>query len=302
MEITETITEMIQETAPELGEVISGEAEHVGSVFTGLWEYVRKILPSLASAVLVFGIGILLSRFFLKFLEKTLKKSKLDKTAAGFLHSLIRVILYILVTVIMLSVLNVPMTSIITVIGTVGLTVGLALQDSLSNVAGGFLILFSKPLKVGDFVEYAGITGTVETIGILQTKLKKADGTAVYIPNNQISNAVIQNYSEDPKRRLDLSFGIGYDSDAELAKKLISDILNQHKAVLHDEACTVRIGELADSAVMIYVRVWTTHNEYWNLYYDLHEQVKQAFDQNQIAIPYPQRDVHIINNQGAELL
>ena len=298
MEITEAVTEIIQETSPELGEVISGEAEHVGSVFTGLLEYVSKILPSLESALLVFGIGILLSKFFLKFLAKTLEKSKLDKTAAGFLHSLIRVVLYILVTVIMLSVLNVPMTSIITVTGTVGLTVGLALQDSLSNVAGGFLILFSKPLKVGDFVEYAGITGTVETIGILQTKLKKADGTAVYIPNNQISNAVIQNYSEDPKRRLDLSFGISYDADTEFAKKLISDILNQHKAVLHNEAFTVRIGELADSAVMIYVRVWTTHAEYWNLYYDLHEQVKQAFDENKIAIPYPQREIHIINQNN----
>ncbi|MBR1555683.1 MAG: mechanosensitive ion channel family protein [Oscillospiraceae bacterium] len=288
-------TELLTETAPEIGEVLSGEAEHVGSVFTGMWDYIRGILPSLGSAVLVFALGMLLSKFILKLLEKTLAKSRLDKTASGFLHSLIRVVLYILVTVIVLSVLNVPMTSIITVIGTVGLTVGLALQDSLSNVAGGFLILFSKPLKVGDFVEYAGITGTVEVIGILQTKIKKADGTTVYIPNNQISNAVIQNYTEDPKRRLDINFGIGYDSDSELAKKLISEILEQHPAVLHQENYTVRIGELADSAVMIYVRVWTTHAEYWNLYYDLHERVKKAFDEHQIAIPYPQRDIHIIN-------
>ena len=288
-------SEFISETIPEIGEVISGEAEHVSSIFTGLWEYCKRILPSLGSAVFVFILGIVLSKFFLKFLGKTLAKSKLDKTAAGFLHSLIRVVLYVLVTVIVLSVLNVPMTSIITVIGTIGLTVGLALQDSLSNVAGGFLILFSKPLKVGDFVEYAGIIGTVETIGILQTKLKKPDGTTVYIPNNQISNAVIQNYSEDPKRRLDINFGIGYESDAELAKKLICDILEKHHAVLHNEEHTVRIGELADSAVMIYVRVWTTHAEYWNLYYDLHEQVKQAFDENQISIPYPQREIHITN-------
>ena len=290
-------TDIITETVPELGEVITGEAEHVSSVFNGMWEYVRGILPSLGSAALVFIIGILLSKFFLKFLGRTLSRSKLDKTAAGFSALPDKsCVLYILVTVIVLSVLNVPMTSIITVIGTVGLTVGLALQDSLSNVAGGFLILFSKPLKVGDFVEYAGITGTVETIGILQTKLKKADGTAVYIPNNQISNAVIQNYSEDPKRRLDINFGIGYDSDTELAKKLISDILEKHQLVNHELAYTVRVGELADSAVMIHVRVWTTHAEYWNLYYDLHEQVKKSFDENQISIPYPQRDIHIINS------
>ncbi len=292
METTETILE----TMPELGEVISGEAENVSSVFAKLWEHFSKILPSLGSAVLVFIIGILLSKFFLKFLKKTFAKSKLDKTAAGFLHSLTRVVLYILVAVIVLSVLHVPMTSIITVIGTVGLTVGLALQDSLSNVAGGFLILFSKPLKVGDFVEYAGITGTVETIGILQTKLKKADGTAVYIPNNQISSAVIQNYSDDPKRRLDINFGISYDSDTEFAKKLISDILDKHSLVSHEQAYIVRIGELADNAVVIHVRVWTTHTGYWDLYYDLHEQVKKAFDENQIAIPYPQRDIHIIHS------
>ena len=279
---------------PEIGEVISEEAEHVGSIFTGLWEWIRGILPSLGSAVLVFILGVLFIRLLLNLLERTLLKSKLDKTAAGFLHSLLRVVLYILITVIVLSVLNVPMTSIITVIGTVGLTVGLALQDSLSNVAGGFLILFSKPLKVGDFVEYAGITGTVESIGILQTKLKKPDGTAVFIPNGKISDAVILNYSEDPKRRLEINFGIGYDSDVDLAKKLISEMIDKHEAVLHDEAYIVRIGELADNAVMIHVRVWTNHEDYWNLYYDLHEQVKYAFDRHQISIPYPQRDIHII--------
>lgn len=282
---------------PEIGEVISEEAEHVTSIFTGVWEWIRGILPSLGSAVIILILGILLIRMLLKLLERTLQKSKLDKTAAGFLHSLLRVILYILVTVIVLSVLNVPMTSIITVIGTVGLTVGLALQDSLSNVAGGFLILFSKPLKVGDFVEYAGITGTVETIGILQTKLKKPDGTTVFIPNGKISDAVILNYSEDPQRRLDIDFGIGYDSDAELAKKLIAELLDKHAAVLHDIPYIVRIGELADSAVMIHVRVWTTHDQYWNLYYDLHEQVKSVFDRHQISIPYPQKDVHIIKEK-----
>jgi len=281
------------ETSAEFADMFSEETERVTSVFSGLWDFVKGILPSLGFAVLVFALGIALSKFVLKLLERTLRRSKLDPTAAGFLHSLIRVVLYVLVTVIVLSVLNVPMTSIITVIGTVSLTVGLALQDSLSNVAGGFLILFSKPLKVGDYVEFAGITGTVEVIGILQTKIKKADGTTVFIPNSKISDAVILNYSEDPKRRLDINFGIGYESDSELAKKLITEILNQHPDVLHDMKATVRVGELADSAVMIHVRVWTTHANYWNLYYDLHEQVKQAFDEHEINIPYPQTDVHI---------
>ncbi|MDE7121942.1 MAG: mechanosensitive ion channel, partial [Oscillospiraceae bacterium] len=136
-------------------------------------------------------------------------------------------------------------------------------------------------------------TGTVEMIGILQTKMKKADGTTVFIPNRKISDAVILNYSEDQKRRLDLNFGIGYDSDENVAKKMISGILDKHEFVLHDQDYTVRIGELADSAVVIYVRVWTTNENYWKLYYDLHEQIKQAFDANHISIPYPQADIHL---------
>lgn len=281
------------ETMNELSDMISEEAEHVSSVLSEIWGFLKNILPSAGFALLVFALGILFTRFLLKFLNRTLQKSKLDPTASGFLQSLMRVILYVLVVVIVLSVLNVPMTSIITVIGTISLTIGLALQDSLSNVAGGFLILFSKPLKVGDFVEFAGITGTVEVIGILQTKLKKSDGTTVFIPNRKISDAIILNYSEDEKRRLDVNFGISYDSDENLAKKIICDILDKNKYVLHSEDYTVRIGELADSAVMIYVRVWTIHDDYWKLYYDLHEQVKQAFDEYQIKIPYPQTELHI---------
>ncbi len=277
----------------ELSEVFSEETERVTSVFSTLWDFIKGKLPSLGFAIFIFVLGMALSKLLLKLIQQALNRSKLDPTAAGFLHSLIRVMLYVLVTVIVLSVLNVPMTSIITVIGTVSLTVGLALQDSLSNVAGGFLILFSKPLKVGDFVEFAGITGTVETIGILQTKIKKPDGTTVFIPNSKISDGVILNYSEDPKRRLDLNFGIAYDADPELAKQIINEILQKHPSVLHDNKATVRIGELADSAVMIHVRVWTTHAEYWNLYYDLHEQVKQNFDAQGISIPYPQADIHI---------
>nr|MDE6005576.1 mechanosensitive ion channel family protein [Oscillospiraceae bacterium] len=223
------------ESMNEISEKITQEAEHVTSVFSEILNFFKTILPSASFALLVFALGILFTKFLLKFLNRTLQKSKLDPTASGFLQSLMRVILYVFVVVIVLSVLNVPMTSIITVIGTVSLTIGLALQDSLSNVAGGFLILFSKPLKIGDFVEFDGITGTVEVIGILQTKLKKSDGTTVFIPNRKISDAIILNYSEDKNRRLDINFGISYESNENLAKKIICDILDKNNYVLHDE-------------------------------------------------------------------
>lgn len=284
---------MTTEETNEIVSAIGDEAEHVSTLLTSVLNYIRGMLPSLAFAAVVFIAGMLLTKLLLRILNRTLSKSRLEPTAASFLHSLLSVIAYVLVAVIVLSVLNVPMTSIITVIGTMGLAIGLALQNSLSNVAGGFLILFSKPLKVGDYVEFGGVTGTVESIAILQTKMRRPDGTTVFIPNGKIADAMVLNYSEDPMRRLELDFGIGYDADAEQAKAIIRELLAKSPFAEKDPPPLVRIGELGESAVVLHVRVWTQHEHYWELYYDLLEQVKQAFDENGISIPYPQMDVHI---------
>lgn len=278
---------------PLIDEAITEEAEHVSGILNGLWNAIRDALPSLAFAAAVFFIGILLVKILMKFIGHTIKKSNIDPTASGFLLSLIRVVMLLLVTVIGLTVLNVPMTSIVTVIGTAGLAIGLALQDSLANVAGGFIVLFTKPLKVQDFVKIDSITGTVEGIGILQTKLLQPDGTTVYIPNGKIADAVILNYSEHALRRLDLSFSIDYHNNAETAKQLILDILAQNSRALPDPPPLVRIGNFGDNAVELHVRVWTSCDAYWDLYYDLHEQIKSAFDEQGISIPFPQLDVHL---------
>ena len=288
--ITETI---VTETAPQIGEVITEEAEHVSSGLTTFLDFLKGILPSLGFAVLTFVCGILLTRALMKAVRKGLDNKRIDRTASSFLQSLIQVALYVLVTIITLSVLKVPMTSIITVIGTMGLAIGLALQNSLSNVAGGFILLFSKPLKVGDFVNLGGVTGTVERIEILQTMLKTPDGLTIFIPNGNISGSTIINYNETPERRLDLNFGISYDDDSEKAKKLILDIIENHPHALQTPEPLVRIGELGDSAVILDVYVWTTHANYNTLKYDLNELVKKSFDENGISFPYPQTDVHI---------
>lgn len=280
-------------TENTITEILTEETENVSNLFTAIGDFVKGLLPSLGFAVLVFAAGTVVIRLIMKAIGRGMARSKADATAVSFLDSLISAALYVILAVITLSVLGVPMTSIITVIGTVGLAIGLALQNSLSNIAGGFIILFSKPLKVGDFVEFDGIKGTVESIAIFQTKLRRDDGTTVFIPNGKISEAVILNYTETPNRRLDVNVAIGYGDDAERAKALISGILKAHPEVLLDPAPTVRIGKLADSAVEIYVRVWTTHAHYWELYYDLHEQIKAAFDENGVSIPFPQMDVHI---------
>lgn len=283
----------MQPTDNKITEILTEETENVSDLFTTIGDFLKELLPSLGFALFVFAAGMVAIRLIMKAVGRGMARSKADATAVSFLDSLISAALHVILAVITLSVLGVPMTSIITVIGTVGLAIGLALQNSLSNVAGGFIILFTKPLKVGDFVEFDGIKGTVESIAILQTKLRREDGTTVFIPNGKISEAVILNYTETPNRRLDINFAIGYEDDAETAKSLIFDILKAHPEVLQSPAPTVRIGRLADSAMEIYVRVWTTHEHYWELYYDLHEQVKTAFDANHVTIPFQQMDVHI---------
>ncbi|MEE5991955.1 MAG: mechanosensitive ion channel family protein [Oscillospiraceae bacterium] len=284
---------MTEPMTPEIGDTITQEAEHVSGIFSAMLDFLKGIFPSLVFALLTFTCGILLTKALMKAIRKALGGKAIDRTASTFLQSLIQVALYVLVTIITLSVLKVPMTSIITVIGTMGLAIGLALQDSLSHVAGGFLLLFTKPLQVGDFISVNGISGTVERIEILHTRIRTPDGLTVFIPNGTLSSSTITNYTNPPERRLDLNFGISYDDDSEKAKKLILDIIKNHPHALPTPAPLVRIGELGDSAVILTVQVWTAHAHYYPLQYDLTELVKQSFDENGISFPYPQTDVHI---------
>ncbi len=277
------------------GEAVSAlneDASQIAAVLTKLWNYIRSLLPSLAAALLVFAVGIMVTKAIMKPIQRGMKRSNADPTAASFLHSLIRVVLYVLVTVIALSVLKVPMDSIVTVIGTAGLAIGLALQDSLANVAGGFLIMFTKPLKVGELVRIEDITGTVKGVGILQTKLVLGDGTTVFVPNRQVADAVIVNYSERALRRVELEVGISYQNDFETVKRLISELIDAHPLAKEDPAPLVRVGRFGESAVVLYVRVWTENESYWDLYYDLNEQILKAFAEGGISMPYPQLDVH----------
>ncbi len=268
------------------------ETTQNATVLMNIWEYIRSALPKFGSALIVFAIGVMVTKALMKLVKRGMKRSNVDPTAASFLGSVIRAILYVLVTVISLSVLNVPMDSIVTVIGTAGLAIGLALQDSLSNVAGGFLIMFSKPLKVGDLVKFGDVTGRVKSVGILQTKLLLGDDTTVFIPNRQVSDSVIVNYSERALRRVDLDIGISYQDDFEKAKELISGVISAHPLAKEEPAPLVRVGSFSENAVVLYVRVWTENDAYWDLFYDLNEQIKKAFDEGGISMPYPQLDVH----------
>lgn len=262
-----------------------------------LFEKLVSFLPTIFLAILIFIIGTLLNKIVLKILTRGLKKSKLDKTVHGFLRSMVRVVLYAFTLIITLSILQIPMSSIIAVIGAAGLAVGLALQDSLSNIAGGFILLFAKPFKVGDYIEVNGISGVVDDITILSTKITTADNKVIFIQNGTVSSATIVNYTQEERRRVDFSFGISYDNDFRKAITIIQNVVDKHNLILKEPEPTIRLNELAQSSMNIITRVWVNSNDYWTVYYDIIEQVKLEFDMNDIIIPYNQLDVHVVSEK-----
>lgn len=252
-----------------------------------------NFLPTLLLAVVIFVVGILLTKLVVRLMEKALNKSKLDITAHGFLKSLIRIVLYTLVAVIVLSTLGVQTSSIVAVIGAAGLAVGLALQNSLSNLAGGFIILFSKPFSAGDFIETNGVTGTVASISILTTRLLMVDNKVVYIPNGQVSGSKIINYTQEKKRRLDLIFAVSYQNDFEKAIEIIQKIIGKSPYALSEPAPLVRLNEHGANSLNITAQVWVNSGDYLSLKFELLAEVKKAFDKAGIQIPYNLMNIHV---------
>jgi len=259
----------------------------------GFINTLKGILPTLLFSVGIFVGGIIISKIVVMIMSKGLSKSKIDATAHSFLKSLIRVVLYTIVIVMTLTKLGVPMTSIIAVIGAAGLAIGLALQNSMSNVAGGFIILFSKPFKVGDYIETGTTSGTVQAISILYTRLLTIDNKAIYIPNGQVSSSTLTNYNEEANRRLDLTFSISYSNDFVKAKQIIRDIIIDNPLSFKDPEPVIRVTEHASNSIKIIAKTWVKSEDYWELNYDLLEAIKSKFDEENISIPYNQLEVNL---------
>lgn len=292
---------VIETTAP----AIVSEAENVmeavsngtvdSSVLKSFYDALVSYLPTVVTAIIIYIAGKIIAKILLHIIDKAMGRSRMDETAQGFLRSLISIIFTAFVIVITLSTLGIPMTSIVTTIGAAGVAVALALQNSLSNVAGGFLILLNKPFVKGDFINTNGNEGTVEDISILSTKLLTLDNKVIYIPNSMISGNTLVNYSREEKRRVDLKFSISYEEDFREAIKIISGVIAEHELILTEDDPFVRVSDLSASSVDITVRVWTKTPDYWTVYFDLIEQVKTAFDKNGIEIPYSKLDVNLKN-------
>ncbi len=259
-------------------------------------DLIWKVVPDLLLAIIVLLIGLWAIKFVVKGLNKIMEKADVDISLRKFLSSLAGIGLKVLLLISVASMVGIATTSFVAILGAAGLAVGLALQGSLANFAGGVLILLFKPFKVGDIIETQGFTAKVEEIQIFNTILKTPDNKTIIIPNGPISNGSIVNFSREPQRRVDFTFGIGYEDDIAKAKSVLNKLLENDPRVLKDPAPFVALSELADSSVNFTVRAWVNSADYWDLYFDLPEKVKLAFDANKLSIPYPQQDVHLYQN------
>lgn len=287
-----TINDALHELAERPEETMTA----IGQFFTDLGRGILNAIPTILFAFLVLIVGIILCKLSVKILTRGMEHSKADITVAKFVRQCVKIILYVLLAVVVLSILGVPTTSIITVIGTAGVAIGLALQDSLSNVAGGFILLITKPFKIGDYINVNGVEGTVSQIAILHTRLDSASNQGIIIPNSQAATATVINNSANDTRRVDMKFSIAYEDDYEKARDVIQEILTSNEKVLADPAPTVRMLEHGASAIVIATRPWCRTEDYWDVYYDTTEQVRKAFIEHNISIPFDQLDVHVIKD------
>ena len=227
-----------------------------------------------------------------------LEAKNIDQTLVKFTGNLTYIALLIFVILAAIGQLGIQTTSFIAVMGAAGLAIGLALQGSLANFAAGFLMIMFRPFKVGDVIEGAGVVGKVEEIQIFTTKIVTPDNKTVIIPNAKLTEDNIVNWTVKGTRRVDMVFGIGYGDDIDEAREIIKDVFAQDNRILKEPTVQIAVSELADSSVNFVVRPWVKSDDYWNVYFDTTEKVKKSFDAKGVSIPFPQRDVHIIEHHN----
>ncbi|MBV1915146.1 MAG: mechanosensitive ion channel [Pseudomonadales bacterium] len=244
-------------------------------------------------AVVIFIVGRIVAGMVVRGVASVMKKSKMDEILIEFLSSILGALLTLVVIIVALNQLGVDTTSFIALIGAAGLAIGLSLQSSLQNFAAGVMLIIFKPFKVGDFVEAAGVSGVVESISIFSSTMRTGDNREMIIPNGSIYGGTITNFSAKETRRVDMIFGIGYDDDLKKAKEVLNTIINADERILKEPAPVIAVSELADSSVNFVVRPWVKSADYWGVLFDITEQVKLTFDDQNISIPYPQMDIHM---------
>lgn len=258
-----------------------------------LKKYLTEFGVHIVSALSILLIGFWISKTLTRILKKVLTKRNVDFTLVHFLSTALKFALYLFVIIAAVGQLGIETTSFIAALGAAGLAIGLALQGSLANVAAGVMLIIFRQVRVGQFVESGGVSGTVEKVGIFNTTLVSIDNKVIFIPNSKLINDNIINYSEKDIRRIDLVFGISYTDDIDKAKNIIKTLIDSEPMILKDPAPIIVVGELADHSVNIFVRPWVKTPDLLAVRFKLIESVKKKFDEEKITIPFPQRDVHI---------
>ena len=265
-----------------------------------LWNQLSELLSSfgislfIALSILIIGRQVV--KILIKVISTALERSNTEDTVRIFVTNLLNTLLMIVVFIAAINQLGIQTTSIIAVLGAAGLAIGLALQGSLSNFAAGILIVIYRPYKVGDYIQADNHLGTVNDIQIFSTVLKTPDNKLVVVPNGSIMNGSIVNFSNQDKRRVDIIASCSYEDDIDKVKSVLADILSKDERILNEPKPRIAVSELADSSVNFIVRPWVKNSDYLDVYYSLLEEIKKRFDQEGIAIPYPQTDVHIHNH------
>lgn len=250
------------------------------------------------SALVLLVVGWSLVKIIVSVIKAIMEKKAVDPAVSSFLSSVLSAFLKVFVIISALEMAGIKTTSLLAIVGAAGLAIGLALQGTLSNLAGGVLLIILHPFRIGDYIEALGFSGTVQSISLFTTSLLTPDRKTIIIANAGLASGNIVNYSIEPIRRVDLVFGIGYGDDLKLAKDTLITILESNPKVLKDPAATVSVAALADSSVNFNVRPFVKKEDYWDVYSEIHEQVKLTFDEKGISIPFPQQDIHIYNKSN----
>lgn len=298
------ITDVLPETTvPPMENVdsVKDVANWAEKFIAWLWEFCEKtLLPigiKLIIALLIFLIGRKIVKHFVRVLGKSLDRANLEEGTIRFLCSFLNAVGTIILIFIVAGYLDFSTGPIVAALGSAGLAVGLALQGSLANFAGGVLILLMKPFRMGDYISALGVEGVVTKIDMVYTTLCTADNKSVVIPNGSLSNAQIVNVTREPKRRVDLLIGIDYDEDIRRVKQIMMDVAMKHELVLKEEEIQVFVSDFDASAISMGLRVWTATENYWTVRWELQEQIKIVFDEKKVSIPFERLDVQLLGDK-----
>ncbi len=256
-------------------------------------EFLLQYGPSLLAAIAIFFIGKWVAKWIKRLVARGMTRAEVDPMIVSFTTSMIYIGLMVFVVIAALGEIGIQTTSFIAILGAAGLAIGLALQGSLANFAAGFMLIIFRPFKVGDVIEAAGVTGKVDEIQIFTTTLRTPDNKTIIIPNGKLGNDNIINYSTQETRRVDITVGVGYDSDLKQVREVLQEIVDADGRILKDPEPLIVVGELADSSINFFVRVWVKSADYWDVFFDANETIKTRLDEAGINIPYPTMDINL---------